>query len=202
MTIDPGKFKNKYRIASARLKGWDYTTAGYYFITICTRERIAYFGDVINGEMRLSTLGEFADKYWRGIPDHFPHVTLDEFVIMPNHVHGIIVINSNDFSPVVVVETQDCVETQGDCVETQHAASLQMGSTQPASLRVRPGSVSVIVRSYKSAVRRWAGLNNHHNFAWQERFYDHIIRDEKSLENIRMYILANPGRWDTDEYYA
>jgi len=175
------------------LKGWDYTTAGYYFITICTRERIAYFGAVINGEMRLSTLGEFADKYWRGIPDHFPHVTLDEFVIMPNHVHGIIVINSNDFS---------AVETRDDCVETQHAASLRIKSTHPASLHMQPGSVSMIVRSYKSAVRRWAGLNNHNNFAWQERFYDHIIRNEKSLENIRMYILANPGGWDTDEYYA
>ena len=143
--------------------------------------------------MRLSTLGEFADKYWRGIPDHFPHVTLDEFVIMPNHVHGIIVINSNDYSPV---EMQHPVETRHP-VETQHAASLQSMLPLP-----KPGSISTIVRSYKSAVTRWAGQNDHTEFAWQERFYDHIIRNEKSLENIRMYILANPGRWDTDEYYA
>jgi REP-associated tyrosine transposase len=85
-------------------------------------------------------------------------------------------------------------------VETQHAASLQaMQTMQPMP---KPGSISAIVRSYKSAVTHWAGQNDHKEFAWQERFYDHIICNEISLENIRTYILANPGRWDTDEYYA
>ena len=88
------KFLNKYRIESARLKNWDYSSPGYYFITICTKNREFYFGDVKNNKMILSPMGKIAYDYWLKIPEHFPHVASDEFIVMPNHVHGILKICS------------------------------------------------------------------------------------------------------------
>jgi putative transposase len=86
------KFKNKYRISSARLQTWDYGSNGSYFVTICTYKRICYFGRIESGIMQLSDLGNIAQKCWQEIPNHFPFVELSEFVVMPNHVHGIITI--------------------------------------------------------------------------------------------------------------
>lgn len=84
-------YKNKYRIESSRLKKWDYSAPGHYFITICTKDRKCLFGNVTRGKMILSEMGKIAEQYWREIPDHFNHVKLDEFVVMPNHIHGIII---------------------------------------------------------------------------------------------------------------
>src|SRR3990170_467176 len=119
MTID--KFKGKYRIPSARLTGWDYTSPGYYFITICIYDHQPFFGQVMNGQIALTPLGDIAREYWLGIPTHSPRTDLDAFVIMPNHMHGIVVISTIDSVPSSSVVV----------VETQHAASLQ---TDPASL--------------------------------------------------------------------
>ncbi len=89
------KFKNKYRIASTRLQTWDYGWNGAYFITICTQNRECFFGDIVDGNMRLSETGKIAHKFWIEIPDHFSFVKLGEFVVMPNHVHGIVIIINN-----------------------------------------------------------------------------------------------------------
>jgi putative transposase len=188
------KFRNKYRVASTRLKNWDYTSAGCYFITICTWGRLPFFGKIYDGNMHRSHLGEIAYRYWLEIPDHFPHASLDEFVIMPNPMHGIIMINAS--------------EIRQGLVETQHAASLRDHELNdpPKQMGQKPspktGSISTIVRSYKSAVTRWAGNNGYAEFRWQARFYDHIVRDEKSLKNIYKYSLRNPLKWVDDEYYA
>ena len=93
MILSPPKYKNKYRIASSRLKEWDYSAVGWYFITICTGARIPFFGDIEDGDVRRSPLGEITLRCWLEIPNHFSQVSVDEFVVMPNHVHGIIVIN-------------------------------------------------------------------------------------------------------------
>ncbi len=168
------------------MKGWDYSSAGWYFVTICTHARNPFFGVVHEGNMFRSDLGEIARRYWLDIPDHFPHALLDEFVIMPDHVHGIIVINPTKTYPV---ETQHVfVETQHVFVEMQHAASLQV----PHISLPKAGSISAIVRSYKSAVTHWAHENGKAEFSWQTRIYDRIIRDEASLANLRLYILENP----------
>ena len=90
------KFKNKYRIQSARLKGWDYSDDGAYFITICTQNWQQFFGNVNNGGMQLSEIGEIAEKYWKEIPNHFPSILLDNFVVMPNHVHGVLIITETE----------------------------------------------------------------------------------------------------------
>jgi REP element-mobilizing transposase RayT len=180
------RFKGQYRIESTRLPGWDYTNPGYYFVTICIRDHQTLFGEIAEDLVRLSPLGEIARQFWRFIPDHFPNSSLDEFIIMPNHVHGIVILHPT------IVETQHPVETQ-------HAASLQdanlpdLHPSQPAS-----GSLSALIRSYKSAVKKWANENNYPHFTWQPRFYDHIVRDEKSLQNIRAYIRNNPAQWHLD----
>ncbi len=88
-----GKFRNKYRIKSTRLEGYDYSQNGYYFVTICTKNRECFFGDIDNGEMQLSEIGKIAQKYFLEIPRHFPFVRLGEFVVMPNYFHGIIIID-------------------------------------------------------------------------------------------------------------
>ena len=88
----PDKFLNRYRISSARLSNWDYSSNAAYFLTICTANRRHYFGEIINAEMRLSRIDEFANECWMNIPNHFPYFYLDAFVIMPSHVHGIVII--------------------------------------------------------------------------------------------------------------
>ena|SRR5438034_10305509 len=91
----PDKFLDRYRISSARLSNWDYSSNAAYFLTICTANRRHYFGEIINAEMRLSRIGEFANECWMNIPNHFPYFYLDAFVIMPNHVHGIVIIEKS-----------------------------------------------------------------------------------------------------------
>ncbi|MBI4647653.1 MAG: hypothetical protein HY738_13965 [Bacteroidia bacterium] len=90
--MNPNKFQNKYRIQSTRMPGWDYSRGGKYYVTICTKNHDCYFGNVIDGKMRLNEMGIITDEFWREIPKHFPHTWLDEYVVMPNHVHGIVVM--------------------------------------------------------------------------------------------------------------
>ena len=171
-------FKNKYRTDSIRLKGWDYRNSGYYFVTICTKDRHPYFGQIVKGEMCLSSIGEIATQCWREIPKHHENVDLDEFMIMPNHTHGIVILCNP--------------------IGTLHTPSPQDKSIM-SNISPKAGSLSTIIRSYKSAVTRLCGLQGVKQFAWQTRFYDHIIRDEKSLRNIRRYIMNNPAKWELDK---
>ena len=90
------KYKNKYRIPSNRLQGYDYGANGCYYVTICTKNRMHYFGEIVDDEMKLSPIGDIAEKFWIDIPNHFPFVILDEFVVMPNHIHGILFFNKTD----------------------------------------------------------------------------------------------------------
>jgi putative transposase len=158
------KFKNKYRIPSTRSKNWNYASAGYYYVTICTYNRVNHFGSIVNNQMVLSGIGRIAEEYWRNIPGHFPFVELDEFIIMPNHIHGVIVINNKTIN-----------------VETQNFASLQKTSNKIIN-QFAPQSKNLpsIIRGYKAGVKKWATMNNI-DFKWQPRFYDHVIRDRRSL---------------------
>ena len=174
-------FKNKYRIESARLKGWDYRNPGYYFVTICTRGRGHYFGKVEGDDVRLSAIGEIAAQCWAETPQHHAGIELDEWVIMPNHAHGIVVI----------------VETGIAVVETLHCNVSTTTDKKMSAISPKTGSLSVAVRSFKSAVSKLAHKAGH-EFGWQERFWDHIIRDEKELNRIRNYIHANPSNWEND----
>jgi putative transposase len=195
------KFQDIYRIPSARASWWDYRNDASYFVTICTAGREHYFGEIVEmaskQEMHLSKLGQIAHQNWVEIPEHFSFIKLDAFVVMPNHVHGILVI----VKPINFYDTNGAFP-----VETLHATSLPPSSDQPtikneemASISPKRGSLSSVIRSYKSAVSKQVH-EIHADFAWQTRFHDHIIRDENEFWKIREYILNNPNRWGEDKY--
>jgi len=171
------KYCNKYRVTSARLKDWDYSSPGHYFVTLCTKDRANYFGRVIGGIVERSDMGRVAQECWKNIPAHFPYVELSEFVVMPNHVHGIIRIKPRHG------------------VETQYFASLQ--HVQRNQFGPQSGNLGSIIRGFKIGVKKWATMN-HMDFQWQPGFYEHIIRGEESLRNIRQYIMENPLKWEFD----
>lgn len=195
----PKKFNNKYRIETARLKNWDYRSNGAYFITICTADRKHFFGEIVinetSKEMNLSKVGMLGEKYWKQIPEHFPFVELGNFVIMPNHMHGILIINND------AVETLQCnvlsLETLHCNVSTDKTDKNQFFS----EISPKSGSVSIIIRSYKSIVTRESHLINS-SFKWHSKFYDHIIRNSISFERIQNYIENNPSNWSEDKFYC
>jgi putative transposase len=183
------KFKGKYRIASARWAAWDYSANAAYFVTICINNRAHDFGTIINGTMRLSALGQSALDCWNEIPNHFPFVELGEFVVMPNHVHGVVVINKPE-------------PADAHLVETQNFASLQKQPPQQLKNRFGPQSQNLasIIRGYKIGVTKFARQNNI-PFAWQARYHDHVIRNAEEHERINRYIRANPQNWEQDTFH-
>ena len=189
-------YKNKYRIASARHPAWDYGWNAAYFVTICTQDRVCYFGDVVEKQdlvspyqMQLSEIGKFANQCWLEIPNHFPFVKLENHIIMPNHVHGIVVIDKSD----------DGCDMHH--VETQNFASLQSYNEKPKN-KFGPQSKNLasIIRGFKIGVTKNARQINP-DFAWQARFHDRIIRDDKSFHTISEYIVNNPAKWIEDKFY-
>ena len=180
------KYQNKYRIASARAPWWDYGWNGAYFITICTHNRNHFFGEIVNDAMQLSPVGALADQYWREIPDRFPYARLDAWVVMPNHVHGILIINTDGRDAIDRVSTGTETETTGGITGT-HNPMLH-------------DNVSRIIRWYKGRTA-FESRKTNPDFAWQTRFYDHVIRNRTSKDNIRRYIRNNPTRWKEDRFY-
>lgn len=190
------KYKNKYRIASARAQWWDYGWNGAYFITICSRNREHFFGEISGGKMLLSNTGVIADILWYEIPNHAPFVELGDFVVMPNHIHGILILNKPD----AVGTGHAAVETGHANVETGHALSLQSTIGRNRFQNIGKNTVSSIIASYKSAVTKHAnrlGLGN----GWQPRFHDHVIRNDGEYQRISDYIINNPMNWAEDKFY-
>jgi putative transposase len=186
------KFNDKYRIKSARLEGYDYRNEGLYYVTICTKNRTNFFGKCENGIMLLNDLGKLAEDCWLAIPTHFLNISLDEFTIMPNHIHGIVCMDS-----MPLVETLHA--TSSDANKMLRATPLQ--DDRYSKISPKQGSLSTVLRSYKSAVSNKAKHINP-NFGWQPRFHDTIIRDAQSFTNIQNYITNNPTNWINDEYYV
>jgi len=166
---------------SIRLQGYDYTQARAYFVTMCARHRECLFGEVMDGKMLLNTAGNIVDECWRAIPVHFKHTALDTFVVMPNHIHGIIVIAN------VVVGAR-------------HAVPLQPSDNTERFGQPIPGSLPTIVRSFKSAATRRINEMRDSPGAtlWQRNYYEHVIRNQGALDAIRGYIRDNPGMWMHD----
>ena len=192
-------FKNKYRISSTRLKGWDYSKDGYYFVTICVKKQECLFGRINKDKMICTEIGRIACKYWQEIPEHFPFVRLDEYVVMPNHVHGIVVIDKSDD---VTVETQDIAshtenKTQ-NISETQNFASLHQRQWNTNKFGPQSNNLASIIRGFKIGVKKFATTNDI-IFEWQPRYYERIIRNGKELMNVRNYIRYNPSKWYQDE---
>ena len=265
------KFQNKYRIPSTRLQNWNYGWNGAYFITICTENRNHYFGEIAEGKLMFSEIGSIVEKYWLEIPGNFPYAKLDVHVVMPNHVHGIIIIDKPDggcgigtnekTNRVINGNADDAANgdtndgwkdewndewndetnhgpNDGTNVETRLIASLQrtpqsppqrtpQSPQQPPSPPVPPSipqpvqppasppktggfagnknpmiheNVSRIIRWYKGRCSFETG-KIHANFGWQSLYYDHIIRDDASLQRIRNYIINNPKNWNKDRFF-
>lgn len=192
-------FKNKYRIKSDRLEGWDYSNAGAYFITICTHNRIHHFGKCQNGQMQLSTIGLIVQGCWFEIPRFNPQVQLGSFIVMPNHVHGILILDEMGGSDTTMNSDTNAVETLQCNVSTmgEHKSSKFYQKISP-----EPGSISTIIRSFKSACTKHINKTfPNSGFKWQARFHDHIIRNEQSYHRISNYINNNPKVWKEDRFY-
>lgn len=160
-----------------RLKHYNYSKGGYYCITICTQNKISYFGEIKNGKMILNSSGEIARRYWNEIPNYYSNIHLDEFIVMPNHIHGIIIINKSGRIEQCSVPTKEIKRDNRNY-----------------------GLISKIIKSYKTIVMKT--IRNEvriHEFGWQRSFYDHIIRNEESLSKIREYIIDNPLKRGIDK---
>ncbi|MEI7662732.1 MAG: transposase [Bacteroidota bacterium] len=185
------KFQNKYRIPSARLQNWDYRSNGAYFITLCTRNREHYFGEITDAQFVWKPAGLLAEKYWLEIPQHFIFVELGSFVIMPDHIHGILILNHT--------ETENYKSGIDRILEQPRDSSASaLKNKKMADISPKTGAISTIIRSYKSVVSKQAHLIPA-DFGWQTRYYDHIIRDSKSFERIQNYIENNINSWDKDK---
>jgi REP element-mobilizing transposase RayT len=211
MKYDPAKHHRK----SIRLKGFDYSQNAAYFITLVTQGRECLFGEIIDGEMQLNAAGEIITLAWLGMEPRFPHVQLDEFVIMPNHFHAIIsvgatlVVAPDVVAPDVVapdVVAPDAVAP--DAVAPDVVAGEQRAGTSPAPtntntvVKTALGDIvgafkSIATHKYILAVRR-GNLPPFAGKIWQRNYYEHIIRNERDWERIRRYIRVNPARWAAD----
>ncbi|SFV34330.1 transposase [Thermoflavifilum thermophilum] len=177
---------NIHHRRSIRLRGYDYSSAGAYFITICTHNRECLFGDIVDGKMRLNEWGEIAQQCWLQIPNHFTNTSLDEFMIMPNHMHGIITINGNTVGAIHELPLQNELPLHSD------------------PYQLRKMLLPKIIGYFKMNVAKQ--INEHRQTPgqpmWQRNYYEHIIRDDDDLNRIREYIINNPLKWESDEHYS
>jgi REP element-mobilizing transposase RayT len=162
---------------SIRLREFDYTQNAAYFVTVCAAQRRCLFGEIVEGEVLLSPVGKVVNTIWQEGPSHFPGLVLNEWVVMPNHFHGIIVLPGT-------------------------AASDEPGADQPR--RIQPRSLGVVIGGFKSAVSRRVAADD---FApiqpiWQRNYYERVIRNDRELDAIRQYIAANPAQWENDPEYS
>ena len=187
---------NKNRRRSIRLKGYDYSQAGAYFVTIVAWQRECLFGDVVDGVMNLNRHGHIVRDAWFDLKNHYRHVELGEFVIMPNHVHGIIVLIDDGRGGSFASG-----RTNSPDISPAGADNLPTNQTRPyVNPKPRHG-LPEIVRAFKSfsakrinRLRRTDGIP-----VWQRNYYEHIIRNEREMDNITQYIETNPLRWDEDD---
>ena len=198
-------YPDRHHRRSIRLRGHDYAQAGAYFITICSRDRVCIFADVVEGAIVLTPIGEVAMSCWEAIPVHFPASDLDAFVVMPNHLHGIVVLG----------------ERRAD-----EGTACRAPTTRSSPVVERFGaptarSIPTIVRSFKAAVTKAINDDPGRGTAcralltdrlgllrpgripsiWQSNYHEHIVRDERSLDRLRSYIAANPAHWGEDSLH-
>jgi len=178
ITQIPGK-----RRRSIRLKGYDYTGPGAYFVTVCTHRWQRLFGEVDNGKVRLSTAGQIVETMWLKIPDIRPQVILDEFVVMPNHLHGIIMI----------------YDRSENVRATQWVAPTGVSSRPQGPAR---HSLGAIIGQFKGAATKRINMSQGTpgQSVWRRNYYEHIIRNDSSLNRVREYITCNAQRWHLDRY--
>jgi REP element-mobilizing transposase RayT len=174
-------YKNRFQKGSRRLQGYDYGSDGVYFITICTKVRHHFFGEIENGQMSLSLAGHIVQNEWLKTPDirKTMDIRLDEYQIMPNHFHCIVIIGQPSLS--------------------SRDKRLPSTNSTPNKFAPQYQNLSTIIRGFKGACTSKIHEIGISDFKWQSRFHDHIIRDKESWENIRNYIIQNPQKWHEDK---
>ena len=168
---------------SIRLKEYDYSQSGAYFVTICTHDRECLFGEIIDGQMALNDAGKMIDEKWQELKTRFPNIELDEYAIMPNHFHGIITLNFK-----IVGAGSSCPDetTESPCDSGREDRAPTLGD---------------IVGYFKYQTTKQFNATPDIGIIklWQRNYYEHVIRNEDELNEIRQYIIDNPAKWDTDE---
>jgi len=222
-------YHNKYRIESTRLQNWDYSSAGFYFFTICTKNRNNIFGEIINNQISLNGAGEIVWECWNDLPNHYPNLMLDEFIVMPNHIHGIIRIIDNDHSNNIIDGYKNKnVEDIKNVIGNENVVNInngndvvidvEIGGDNVVETGLRPVSTNInmdtnknyknhglseFIRALKSfSARRINKMDfDYGNQIWQTRFHDHVIRNHDELCRIREYIKNNPANWQKDDFF-
>jgi len=161
-----------------RLEGFDYSQNGYYFVTICTHNKEKYFGEIKNDIVKLNQIGKIAFQNWVNILNHFSNILLDEYIIMPDHIHGLLVVKNNDKNTI------------NDCRNMPWHVPTEEDKFNKFSKSVSD-SISIVINHFKGSVKRQCNLMNY-KFCWQPRFHDRIIRSEKEYFAIKQYIKDNP----------
>ena len=199
-------FQNKYRSKTVRADWIDYNN-GDFFVTICTKDKLHYFGNIENDNINLSVVGEFVLHAIKNISIHSPYCEVLDFVIMPNHVHLILSVSEQNLEAQTNNETQNIASlpsaTASTSVETQYIASQSIASLDNKKLQEIAKQRSLLARAisnFKGAVTRFANVNNI-PFAWQSRFYDNFIRNQAMMNKIADYVENNIIRWETDCYF-
>ena len=213
---------NIHHRRSVRLQGYDYSQAGLYFITICCHNREYLFGNITNEEMKLNDAGKIADECWIEIPNHFPNAVLHEYVVMPNHVHGVIElvvgnnvgannhspendattnVGANNHSP----ENNATANVGANNHSPENNATTNVGANNHSSLQTPFKSpsktIGSIVRGFKIGVTKWCRQHTDTETIWQRNYHEHIIRNEQSYLTISEYIINNPKNWKDDKFY-
>ncbi|MEE1260044.1 MAG: transposase [Paludibacteraceae bacterium] len=190
------KFQNKYCIPSARAN-WHNYNGGVYFVTICTKNREHYLGEICPGpQMQLSPIGQYVYNQFINVKTHYPYAKIPLFVIMPDHIHAIVTIDGENEIGGNGVHTQ-CRDVARRCGDVARNVSTTGVNTQMANISPRKNSLAVVIRGVKSSITHYANENNI-PFAWQTRFHDRIIRNQAELDRISDYIEKNVVNWHDD----
>ena len=172
--------EKQFNKISLRLKGHAYN-GGMYFVTICVQNRKCVFGLIHEGKMFFSTLGKYADEQFRTVSQHYSYAEIPLWVIMPNHIHAIVIIDKK-------------------ADEVLQKNNIKQNISQNSKISPRRGTLAVVIRGIKSAVTRYAHIQ-HIPFSWQSLYYEHIIRNNNELNNIALYIENNVLKWEWDRLY-
>lgn len=200
-------FQNRFLIPSARAD-WHEYDGGVYFVTICTQNREHYFGEIGKNnndepKMELTPIGQFAEEQLRNVTQHYPYAEIPLWVIMPNHVHAIVVINDTNCRDVARNVSANNLENNNlDVARNVSTVAVDDFGKNEYMAQKSPkyGTLSVVMRGIKSAVTKFANDNNI-SFAWQTRFFDHIVRNQNEMNSIAEYIENNVAKWESDKFY-
>ena len=194
-TTSEEKYKNRYRIPSARASWHDYLD-GAYFVTICTKNRELYLGNIADGELTLSEIGRYAEEQFREVSSLYPYAEIPSFIVMPNHIHAIVIIDNRRDAINCVSDDMVVSEMDSNVSEIQENRGGITGRNNPMLYR----SLGTVIRGLKGKIAHYANEKDI-GFAWQSRFHDRIIRDQKDMIDTAIYIDGNVVNWDEDELH-